>query len=115
MGPLCATQADFGRAVDEPLTESCYGPVKNPWNEDYIPGGSSSGSAAAVASGLCYAALDTDAIGSCRLPAACCGVVGFKGSFGLIDMRGILEGEQPPDETIRWLSHAGLTTRSVLD
>src|SRR6185369_4606903 len=59
--------------------ESAFGPARNPWNADYIPGGSSSGSAAAVASGLCYATLDTDAIGSCRLPAACCGVVGFKG------------------------------------
>src|SRR5262245_28130528 len=95
--------------------ESCFGPVKNPWNADYIPGGSSSGSAAAVAGGLCYGTLDTDAIGSCRLPAACCGVVGFKGSYGLIDMNGILEGEQPPDETIRWMSHVGLTTRSVRD
>jgi aspartyl-tRNA(Asn)/glutamyl-tRNA(Gln) amidotransferase subunit A len=94
---------------------SYYGPVKNPWDSAHIPGGSSSGSAAAVASGLCYATLDTDAIGSCRLPAACCGVVGFKGTFGLIDLKGILEGEQPPDETIRWLSHAGITTRRVED
>src|SRR5262245_15988248 len=76
--------------------ESYFGPVKNPWNSAYIPGGSSSGSAAAVASGLCFATLDTDAIGSCRLPAACCGVVGFKGSYGAIDMTGILAGEQPP-------------------
>jgi aspartyl-tRNA(Asn)/glutamyl-tRNA(Gln) amidotransferase subunit A len=95
--------------------DSCFGPVRNPWNGDYIPGGSSSGSAAAVASGLCYATLDTDAIGSCRLPAACCGVVGYKGSYGAIDMNGILEGEQPPDDTIRWLSHAGLTTRRIQD
>src|SRR5215510_6914162 len=95
--------------------ESAFGPAKNPWNADYIPGGSSSGSAAAVAAGLCFATLDTDAIGSCRLPAACCGVVGFKGSYGLVDMRGILEGEQPPDDTIRWLAHAGITTRSVQD
>src|SRR5688572_18295882 len=95
--------------------ESCFGTVRNPWNAEYIPGGSSSGSAAAVASGLCYATLDTDAIGSCRLPAACCGVVGFKGSYGAIDMKGILEGEQPPDDTILWLSHAGHTTRSIQD
>jgi len=95
--------------------ESCFGPVKNPWNPDHIPGGSSSGSAAAVASGLCYATLDTDAIGSCRLPAACCGVVGFKGSYGLIDMQGILDGEKPPDEDIVWMSHAGITTRNIGD
>jgi aspartyl-tRNA(Asn)/glutamyl-tRNA(Gln) amidotransferase subunit A len=42
--------------------------VHNPWNPEYIPGGSSSGSVAAVASGMCYATFDTDAIGSCRLP-----------------------------------------------
>jgi len=62
---------------------SYYGPVHNPWNRDYIAGGSSGGSAAAVACGMCYATLDTDAIGSCRLPASCCGVVGFKGTYGL--------------------------------
>jgi aspartyl-tRNA(Asn)/glutamyl-tRNA(Gln) amidotransferase subunit A len=65
--------------------ESYFGPVRNPWSAEHIPGGSSSGSAAAVASGMCYATVDTDAIGSCRLPAACCGVVGFKGTNGLID------------------------------
>src|SRR5439155_26432189 len=52
--------------------ESYWGAAQNPWNDTYIPGGSSSGSAAAVATGMCYATLDTDAIGSCRLPAACC-------------------------------------------
>ena len=94
--------------------ESAFGPVRNPWNDDYIPGGSSSGSAAAVAAGLCYATLDTDAIGSCRLPAACCGVVGFKATYGLISGKGILEGEKA-DDTILWLSHPGITTRSVTD
>jgi aspartyl-tRNA(Asn)/glutamyl-tRNA(Gln) amidotransferase subunit A len=95
--------------------ESYFGAVRNPWNADYIPGGSSSGSAAAVASGLCYASLDTDAIGSCRLPAACCGVVGFKGTYGLIDPTGILEGEQDPGKMIRWFAHPGIMTRSVRD
>lgn len=95
--------------------DSFFGAAHNPWNKSYIPGGSSSGSAVAVASGLCYATLDTDAIGSCRLPAACCGVVGFKGTYNLISTKGILDGEQPPDETILWLSHAGITTRSVAD
>jgi aspartyl-tRNA(Asn)/glutamyl-tRNA(Gln) amidotransferase subunit A len=94
--------------------DSTFGPVRNPWNQDYIPGGSSSGSAAAVASGLCYATLDTDAIGSCRLPAACSGVVGFKGTYGLISPKGILEGEEA-DEMILWLSHPAITTRSVAD
>ncbi|HLO17880.1 MAG TPA: amidase [Anaerolineales bacterium] len=94
--------------------ESYFGPVHNPWDPEYIPGGSSSGSAAAVASGMCYATLDTDAIGSCRLPAACCGVVGFKGTYGLISPKGILEGEKA-DEMILWLSHPAITTRSVQD
>jgi aspartyl-tRNA(Asn)/glutamyl-tRNA(Gln) amidotransferase subunit A len=95
--------------------ESYFGPVGNPCNAEYIPGGSSAGSAAAVASGMCYATLDTDAIGSCRLPAACCGVVGFKGTYGLIDPQGILEGEEDPGEMIRWFSHPGITTRTVQD
>src|SRR5262245_39151134 len=94
--------------------ESAFGPVHNPWNDRFIPGGSSSGSAAAVAAGLCYATLDTDAIGSCRLPAACCGVIGFKGTYGLLSTKGMLEGEKA-DEAILWYSHPGLTTRSVKD
>src|ERR1700732_4214612 len=95
--------------------DSYYGPVRNPWNAEHIAGGSSAGSAAAVASGMCYATLDTDAIGSCRLPAACCGVVGFKGTYGLIDPKGILEGEEDPGEMIRWFSHPGIMTRTVED
>src|SRR6266436_790223 len=95
--------------------DSYYGPVRNPWNAEYIPGGSSAGSAVAVAAGLCYATLDTDAIGSCRLPAACCGVVGFKGTYGLISTKGILDGEKPPDDAIIRFSHAGITTRSADD
>jgi len=94
--------------------ESYFGPVRNPVNDAYIPGGSSSGSAAAVATGMCYATLDTDAIGSCRLPAACCGVAGFKPTFGAISTKGILEGEKT-DETILRFAHAGITTRSVDD
>jgi aspartyl-tRNA(Asn)/glutamyl-tRNA(Gln) amidotransferase subunit A len=94
---------------------SFYGPVSNPWNSEFIAGGSSSGSAVAVVTGMCYATVDTDAIGSCRLPAACCGIVGFKGTYGVISTEGILAGEAPPDETIRWFSHAGVTTRIVAD
>ena len=93
---------------------SCFGPVRNPWNGDYVTGGSSAGSAAAAAAGLCYATVDTDAIGSVRLPAACCGVVGFKGSPALISTRGIL-GDQPADDFVRWMAHAAVTTRSAAD
>jgi aspartyl-tRNA(Asn)/glutamyl-tRNA(Gln) amidotransferase subunit A len=94
--------------------ESVFGPAHNPWNDRFITGGSSSGSAAAVAAGLCFATLDTDAIGSCRLPAACCGVVGFKGTYGLLSTKGIMEGEKA-DESILRYSHPGITTRSVQD
>ena len=93
---------------------SHYGRVHNPWNIEHIAGGSSGGSAAAVASGMCCATIDTDAIGSCRLPASCCGVVGFKGTYGLINSAGILEGEKA-DEAILWLSQLGITTRRVED
>jgi aspartyl-tRNA(Asn)/glutamyl-tRNA(Gln) amidotransferase subunit A len=93
---------------------SYFGPVRNPWNSDYVTGGSSAGSAAAVAAGLCFATVDTDAVGSVRLPAACCGVVGFKGGSDLISTRGIL-GDQPVDDFIRWMAHAAVTTRSAAD
>jgi aspartyl-tRNA(Asn)/glutamyl-tRNA(Gln) amidotransferase subunit A len=93
---------------------SYFGAVRNPRNVAHIAGGSSGGSAAAVASGMCCATIDTDAVGSCRLPASCCGVVGFKATYGLIDNGGILEGEKA-DPAILWLSHLGITTRRVED
>lgn len=97
---------------------SCFGPVHNPWDQDYVAGGSSGGSAAAVAAGLCFATVDTDAIGSCRLPASCWGVTGFKPTFGLISTHGILEGE-PVDaetaQTLAYISHTAFTCRTVED
>jgi aspartyl-tRNA(Asn)/glutamyl-tRNA(Gln) amidotransferase subunit A len=93
---------------------SHFGSVRNPWNPDYIAGGSSGGSAAALAAGLCYATIDTDAVGSCRLPASCCGVTGFKGTYGLLSTKGILEGEKA-DETIIHLGHSAFMTRTTED
>ena len=69
---------------------SYFGAVHNPWNTDYIAGGSSGGSAAAVAAGMCYASIGTDTGGSCRLPPACCGVTGFKPTYGLVNMEGVI-------------------------
>ncbi len=65
-----------------------FGDVGNPLAADRYPGGSSGGSAAALATGLCDAALGTDSAGSIRIPAACCGVVGFKPTHGLVPMEG---------------------------
>jgi aspartyl-tRNA(Asn)/glutamyl-tRNA(Gln) amidotransferase subunit A len=66
-----------------------YGDVVNPLDSGRIAGGSSGGSAAALAAELCDAALGTDSAGSIRLPAACCGVVGFKPTYGLVPMDGV--------------------------
>ena len=93
---------------------SAFGSVHNPWNPQYIAGGSSGGSAVAVALGMCFVTVDTDAIGSCRLPASCCGVVGYKCTWGLIDNSGILEGERT-DETILKLAAVGIMGRDVAD
>jgi aspartyl-tRNA(Asn)/glutamyl-tRNA(Gln) amidotransferase subunit A len=93
---------------------SYFGAVHNPWNTNYIAGGSSGGSAAALAVGMCYATIDTDAIGSCRLPASCCGVTGFKPTFGLLSCTGILAGEAA-DEMILHLAHTAFMTRTAED
>jgi aspartyl-tRNA(Asn)/glutamyl-tRNA(Gln) amidotransferase subunit A len=71
-------------------TTSAYGPVHNPWNLERITGGSSAGSAAAVAAGLCFASVGSDDGGSVRIPAAFCGVVGFKTSYGRVSTRGVI-------------------------
>jgi aspartyl-tRNA(Asn)/glutamyl-tRNA(Gln) amidotransferase subunit A len=85
-----------------------YGPAKNPWNPAHITGGSSSGSAAAVAAGLCYGAIGTDTAGSIRLPAAFCGITGLKPSFGLVSARGVIP--------LSWsLDHVGPMARTAAD
>jgi Asp-tRNA(Asn)/Glu-tRNA(Gln) amidotransferase A subunit family amidase len=67
-----------------------YGPVRNPWDQGKIAGGSSGGSAAAVASGLAAAALGTDTAGSVRIPAALCGVLGIKPTYGRVSRLGVV-------------------------
>lgn len=71
-------------------TTSCFGPVRNPWNLAHITGGSSAGSAAAVAAGLCFGSVGSDDGGSVRIPGAFCGVVGFKTSYGRVSTRGVI-------------------------
>jgi len=67
-----------------------YGPVHNPWDLSRIPGGSSGGSAAAVAAGLCYGSIGTDTGGSIRIPASLCGVVGIKPTLGRTCVEGVI-------------------------
>lgn len=67
-----------------------YGPTRNPWDTARIPGGSSGGSAAAIAAGLCVASVGTDTGGSIRIPAALCGIVGLKPTFGRVSVHGVV-------------------------
>jgi aspartyl-tRNA(Asn)/glutamyl-tRNA(Gln) amidotransferase subunit A len=87
---------------------SYYGEVHNPWNPAHIAGGSSGGSAAAVAAGLGFGAIGTDTAGSIREPAAQCGVVGIKPTFGRVSARGVIALSQS-------LDHVGPIGRTVSD
>jgi len=87
---------------------SFWGPARNPWNLAHNTGGSSSGSGAAVASGLSYGALGTDTGGSVRMPASYCGIVGLKATYGLVPIRGIMP-------LTLSLDHCGPMTRTVAD
>ncbi len=87
---------------------SAFGPVKNPWNLDCIPGGSSGGSAAAVAADLCVAATGTDTGGSIRQPAALCNIVGLKPTYGRVTRYGLIAFASSLDQ-------AGPMTKDVTD
>ena len=86
-----------------------FGPVRNPWDPERIPGGSSGGSASALAAGLCSFSLGSDTGGSIRIPAALCGIAGLKPTFGRISRRGAF----PLGHTLDTLGPFGLTVKDT--
>ena len=104
LGKLTMHEFAFG----SPDFELPSQPARNPWNLDHQPGGSSSGSAAALAAGLCYGALGSDTGGSIRGPASLCGLSGLKPTYGRVSRHGVVP--------LSWsLDHAGPMARTVED
>ena len=102
VGKTATHEFAYGCTTDSPF----HGPVRNPLDHSRSPGGSSGGSAAAVSAGMADLALGTDTAGSVRIPAACCGVVGLKPTYGRISKAGIVP--------LSWtLDHPGLLARTV--
>ncbi|MDP2954066.1 MAG: amidase, partial [Chloroflexota bacterium] len=94
----------FGATNENPH----YGPARNPWDKERIPGGSSGGSAVAVAAGLAAGALGSDTGGSVRIPASLCGIVGLKPTYGRVSRHGVFP--------LSWsMDHLGPMTKSVED
>ena len=104
LGKLNMTELAMGPFGDN----AHHGDVQNPWKPGHCPGGSSSGSAAAVAAGFALGTLGSDTGGSIRLPAACCGVVGLKPTYGRVSRAGAMP--------LSWsMDHLGPLTRTVAD
>jgi aspartyl-tRNA(Asn)/glutamyl-tRNA(Gln) amidotransferase subunit A len=104
LGKLNTHEYAWGSTTDNPH----YGATHNPWNLDCIPGGSSGGSGAAMAAGLAAGTMGTDTSGSIRMPAALCGVVGLKPTYGRVSKAGVIP--------LGWSwDHVGPMTRTVED
>jgi len=104
LGKLNTHEFAYGGTTNNPH----YGPTRNPWNLDCVPGGSSGGSAAAIAASLAAGTMGTDTAGSVRQPASLCGVVGLKPAYGRVSTAGVVP--------LSWsFDHAGPITRSIQD
>jgi aspartyl-tRNA(Asn)/glutamyl-tRNA(Gln) amidotransferase subunit A len=104
LGKLNMHELAYGVTTNNPH----YGPTRNPWNPERVPGGSSGGAGAAVAASLCAGAIGTDTGGSIRIPAAACGVVGLKPTYGRVSRHGIVP--------LSWsLDHVGLLAKTAED
>ena len=108
-GAICLGKLSLWEfAYGNPGPTVAFPPALNPWNLDYSPGGSSSGSGAAVAAELCMGATGTDTGGSIRHPSTVCGIVGMKPTFGRVSVKGVLPLAASYD-------HVGPMTRTVRD
>lgn len=107
-GIMLGKLATYEFALGLPTLASHFQPARNPWNLAMDPGGSSSGSGAAVAAGLAFGAMGSDTGGSIRWPAFCCGIVGMKATYGRVSRAGVFP--------LSWnLDHTGPMTRTVTD